>query len=346
MSIPLSDRLSAFIESPNDDFEEIARAIFAQQFTHNLPYQNYARALGKNPGNILRWQEIPAIPTDAFKHPQLPLSCAPETPPSFVFKTSATTGSVRGEHHFPDLSIYHHSILSAWRQLNLPAPPNAFFLSTSPAESPHSSLINMFGILHEKIFLHTPQPFLQKNDQLNLAPLLHHLEKSDQPVFLMGTALALLHLIENHPQITLPADSHLLETGGFKNSQRELEKEDLYRQLSHFFQIPSENIINEYSMTELSSQAYTQGLGQPHRLPAWCRARVIDPGSGNDLPLGQKGYLVLHDLANIHSVAAIRTQDFAILHDPHTFTLIGRDPGALARGCSLTAEEFRARQQS
>lgn len=353
MSHPLKNTIHKFISEPNDDFEKIALALFTFQFANNLPYQNYARALGKNPKNVTRWQEIPAIPTDAFKHPALPLTCAPNTPHEVIFKTSGTTTSVRGKHHFPELSTYHHSIISAWTQLGLPQPENAFFLSSPPTESPNSSLINMFGVLNEQLFPKTRHPFLQKSDHLDPEPLIDFISENKSPLILMGTALAFLHLLENHPPIALPIGSHLLETGGYKNSLRDLEKDDLYCQLSQFFEIPSENIINEYSMTELSSQAYTrpwrdrpghlpQNQRQAHSLPAWCRARVIDPGSGNDLPPGQTGYLVLHDLANLHSVAAIRTQDFAILHDSQNFTLIGRDPAALARGCSLTAEEFHA----
>ena len=91
-------------------------------------------------------------------------------------------------------------------------------------------------------------------------------------------------------------------------------------------------------MTELSSQAYATGPNGRHVFPAWCRARILDPETNQEVAPGETGYLVIHDLANLHSVSAIRTQDFAIRHQDGSFTLIGRDPGALPRGCSRTID--------
>jgi hypothetical protein len=130
-----------------------------------------------------------------------------------------------------------------------------------------------------------------------------------------------------------------METGGYKGSGRSLNKEELYQLFSEHLAIPPENIWNEYSMTELSSQFYSVGIGAPHRAPHWMKIRVIDPETDKDVLPGKMGYLVIHDLANIDSVSAIRTQDLAIYHDEHSFTLIGRDPSALPRGCSRTIDE-------
>jgi hypothetical protein len=107
-----------------------------------------------------------------------------------------------------------------------------------------------------------------------------------------------------------------------------------------------EAIHNEYGMTEISSPFYTRGLGQPHRGAAWTGVRVIDPLTGLPAPDGLPGYLEIVDLANTGSVLALRTQDFALRHGEREFTLLGRDPGALPRGCSRGAEELLAAQPS
>jgi hypothetical protein len=51
------------------------------------------------------------------------------------------------------------------------------------------------------------------------------------------------------------------------------------------------------------------------------------------------GYLEIIDLANLDSVAAIRTQDFATALGEREFILHGRDPGAIARGCSRGVDD-------
>jgi hypothetical protein len=131
-----------------------------------------------------------------------------------------------------------------------------------------------------------------------------------------------------------------METGGYKGSTRSLAKRDFYDQLSAYFQVPTEAIHNEYGMTEISSPFYTRGLDQTHRGAAWTGVRVVDPLTGLPAADGSPGYLEIVDLANIGSVLAVRTQDFAVRHGEREFTLLGRDPGALPRGCSRGAEEF------
>ena len=125
-----------------------------------------------------------------------------------------------------------------------------------------------------------------------------------------------------------------METGGYKGSGRSLTKEELYGQFQHYFGLESDSIWNEYSMTELSSQFYTRGIGQAHHAPHWMKIEVLSPETDQAVGIGEVGYLKIYDLANIDSVAGIRTQDLAIYHGEHSFTLIGRDPSALPRGCS------------
>jgi hypothetical protein len=117
-----------------------------------------------------------------------------------------------------------------------------------------------------------------------------------------------------------------------------LEPEIFRERISDFFGIPTDRILNEYSMTELSSQFYRWADEEAHRGPFWTRVRVIDPETGRPAAEGQPGYLEILDLANLGSVAAIRTQDLAIQRGDSSFVLLGRDPGALPRGCSRATD--------
>ena len=129
-----------------------------------------------------------------------------------------------------------------------------------------------------------------------------------------------------------------METGGYKGSGREVPKRELYAMFTGHLGIPPDDVINEYGMTELSSQFYTRGLGGMHEGPPWLRAVVIDPETGGEVAVGETGVLRIFDLANLGSVMAVETQDLAVRCE-RGFELLGRDPAALPRGCSRAADE-------
>jgi hypothetical protein len=97
-------------------------------------------------------------------------------------------------------------------------------------------------------------------------------------------------------------------------------------------------------MTELSSQYYDTPASRHARSgervkagPPWLRALVVD-AAGEELPPGTVGALRHVDLANRGSVIAIETEDLGYA-TPGGIVLLGREPGARLRGCSLYAED-------
>ena len=54
----------------------------------------------------------------------------------------------------------------------------------------------------------------------------------------------------------LPANSRIMETGGFKGQSREVSRVELYELLRRLHGIPISSIISEYGMTEMLSQLY------------------------------------------------------------------------------------------
>ena len=136
-----------------------------------------------------------------------------------------------------------------------------------------------------------------------------------------------------------------METGGFKGRTREIGRDDFYEQLTRAFGIPASHIVNEYGMTELSSQFYDLSLieGKPSRrknVPPWTRVLAMDPATGKPVPDGTHGLLWILDLANVGSVLALQTEDVGIVHSDGTFEVFGRVKAAEPRGCSLAAEEL------
>ena len=135
-----------------------------------------------------------------------------------------------------------------------------------------------------------------------------------------------------------------METGGFKGRSRALPREELYAGIEARLGIPAARIVNQYGMTELGSQFYDSVLrepGAPRRklAPPWTRVRIVDPLRGEPVPDGRAGAIVVHDLANTGSVLRVQTADLGA-RAGDGFEVLGREPGAEARGCSIAADEL------
>jgi hypothetical protein len=257
-----------------------------------------------------------------------------------TFLTSGTTGESRGSHHFFDTRLYECSVQSGWARLGL-ASWTQFVLLANEAEAPWSSLSHMLLALGMKVG--SQRYFINADGRLCFEELEKALEEkieAAEPLALLGTALVFLNFFEQlgRRRFILPAGSYAMETGGYKGSSREIPKPELYAMFGESLGLVPDDIINEYSMTELSSQFYTRGLGRAHEGGPWVRAIVINPETGNEAAVGETGVLRIFDLANLGSVLAIETQDLAIRRECG-FELLGRDPGALPRGCSRVADE-------
>jgi hypothetical protein len=173
--------------------------------------------------------------------------------------------------------------------------------------------------------------------------LIEALLREEKGVVLFGTALAFLDVFEwlGNRAIRLPPGSVVVETGGYKGTKRSLPKSELYALFQRHLGLQENDVWNEYGMTELSSQFYSRGLGNPHRGAPWVRSLVIDPENGSESPDGEIGILRIFDLANVGSCCALQTRDLAV-RLAGDFELIGRDPAAIPRGCSRPADEILA----
>ena len=169
------------------------------------------------------------------------------------------------------------------------------------------------------------------NEFENLATTLKKLEKEGQETILFGVSSALLNLAEKFPQEL--KSTTIIETGGTKNKNEELLKEELHKKLKEAFSLPK--IHSEYGMTELLSQSYSKGDGI-FQSPAWKKVLVRDikdPLSiiGNNKP----GAINIIDLANIYSCPFIATEDMGETFENGLFKITGRLRNSDIRGCNL-----------
>ena len=330
----LAQEITKFISGTgsDDEFERLARALFARQYELSAPYRRLCLGHGVSPDTVRRWQDIPAVPAQAFK--VFDLSCVPLAETAAVFYSSGTTGAQTSRHYFDAdaLALYETSLRAG--DAALPTRPERLWaLMPEPSASPNSSLSHMLGALGAERFFW--------DDDAALSSALIELT---EPVMLFGTAFAWVQLFDGTAQDwRLPDESVVVETGGFKGRTREVPREELYGLFGTRLGVPLESCFSEYGMSEMASQFYGQGLNPEKRGPHWVRTRTIDPQTGDDAPAGTPGLLRHYDLANFNSVLALQTQDLGTLTSGG-FVLHGRAADAEVRGCSLTVEELWAKQ--
>ena len=153
--------------------------------------------------------------------------------------------------------------------------------------------------------------------------------------------LTLFNYLKNQSvTVTLPPGSRAMHTGGAKASGREITRDDLIEDFGALLGIKPPDVIEEFGMTELFSQAYDSPrvTAGPRRLVPvpWMRTRVLDPRTLTDVAEGERGILVHYDLANCHTCVAMMAADTA-RRVADGFAEISRTPGSAVRGCSNEA---------
>ena len=347
--------------SANRQFSELALELFALQFENNVACRKICEARGLTPEVVEHWTQIPAVPTGAFKELEL-TSILPDERTA-VFHSSGTTEQKpsRHFHSAESLAVYEASLWTSFERNVVPdlksdiSNIELIFLTPPPAQAPHSSLVHMFETVRQNLggasapanraaFFGTlaPDGAWTLDFDAALAALKSAIGNR-QSAILLGTAFSFVHLLdylaERDLRVELPAGSRVMETGGYKNRSRAMPKAELHALITERLGVAPENIICEYGMSELSSQAYdgvqkAEGGGRIFNFPPWTRVQIISPETGREVADGETGLIRVFDLANVFSVAAIQTEDLGIRRGDG-FELVGRTQLAEPRGCSL-----------
>ncbi len=339
-------------ELSEEAFNDLALRIFAYQLHNNAPYARYCAALGVTPEQMpASWEGIPPVPAAAFK--EATLATFDPARAALIFETSGTTQRRGGRHYLERSSLYDAALLAGFDRFVLSLSKDRdgarlryLNLVPNPSERPTSSLGYMMARVSRERGDGETRWYLRR-DQLLLDAFFDDLRAAVAacvPVCIATTAFTLLSVLDaagaRALRFRLPLGSRIMETGGFKGRTRVVSREELYARTCACFGIAENAIVNEYGMTELTSQYYDA----PSRIksgPPWLRGRAVG-ADGATLPAGMVGALVHVDLANLFSCVAVQTEDLGA-RVGNGIMLVGREEGAELRGCSLDAESLLAR---
>jgi phenylacetate-coenzyme A ligase PaaK-like adenylate-forming protein len=309
------------------EFNTLALRVFKFQYEANAVYQKFCKLLDKHPSNVNSLRDIPFIPIEFFKSHDILSSKEPIVK---TFTSSGTTGSQTSKHFITDLTIYEDSFNIAFQEF-YGNPEDYAILALLPSylERDGSSLIYMANnlIADSK---HPKSGFYLHNLE-DLAQTLKALDASGQKTLLIGVSFALLDLVDAYSfQLE---NTIVMETGGMKGRRKEMIREELHEILSKGFGV--KHIHSEYGMTELLSQAYSNGQGV-FNCPKHMKILIRDPEDAvTYLNKGKTGGINVIDLANLNSCSFIATQDLGKQISETDFEILGRFDHSDVRGCNL-----------
>ena len=324
--LPVKTNSSLIFNINNDiEFNKLSLQTFLFQYHNCLVYKQFVDLLKIKPSEVTDYREIPFLPIAFFKNH---IITSLSLPPVCFFESSGTGGS-KSKHYYKGLDIYEESFSRSF-ELFYGRPDEYAVLALLPSYSsnPHSSLIYMVDSLigNSK---HKFSGFYNDNFSL-LHNVLSELKTIKTPTILIGVSFALLDLCRVHAidfkELTV------IETGGMKGKRKEMIREELHEVLCKGFNVSA--IHSEYGMTELFTQAYSQG-GGVFICPPWMKVLARDVYDPLCLSENNSGALNIIDLANINSCSFIATEDLGNVFSDGSFTVLGRMDNSQMRGCNL-----------
>jgi len=330
-------------EAMPEAFGALAKDLADFQARHSASYARLRDA---------RKEEIPAVPTDAFKVARVSVFDERETP--IVFRTSGTTVGARGAHWFRTTATYDAGSV-AFGRVALGVPREkipVLVVGPSPRAQSDSSLTHMIARFasemgepareEETYFVHDGVMDLVALDE-RVTRLL--MARDARAPIVLGTALAFVHLLDalGEAKFRLPEKTRVMQTGGFKGKKREVDAAKLRRELARAFCLTERAIVGEYGMTELSSQFWERASGSVSGVyvePPWARVVPVDPETLVPVRDGEIGIARIEDLLNVDSAACVLASDRVRRVASGGFELLGRAEGAPPRGCSISIDEM------
>ena len=308
------------------DFNKIANDVFEFQLEHNNVYGKWCDLLN---GQRLTVNCQPCfLPISFFKSHTITTTLFQ---PQQIFESSGTTNTINSKHFVKDINIYRQSFIKAF-ELFYGDIEDWCIIGLLPSyldrEKSTSSLVMMTDELI-RLSKHADSGFyLTDFDKLHNTLL--RLESQKQKTLLIGVTFALLDFAENY---TLHLEHTIvMETGGMKGRRKELTRAEVHSIITKGLGV--KKVHSEYGMTELLSQAYSDGNGR-FFCPPWMKVMVRDEEDPLRVKPFGKGVLNVIDLANIYSCSFIATDDVGMVYEDGSFEVWGRLDNSDIRGCSL-----------
>ncbi|MDO9517827.1 MAG: hypothetical protein Q7J10_07240 [Methanosarcinaceae archaeon] len=322
------------------NFNKLAVAEFEYQFNVNDIYREYCTRKNVTPESISSWDEIPAVPSQAFK--EHIIASFPLEKTELSYMTGGTTTKKRAK-IFRDKSaveLIFEANKQCTRSFLFPdvEKMKILFMVPSPKIAPTMGMAvgleqvrRNFGT-EDSEFLITPRG-------LNIDLLFRSLrgaEDSGEPIALIGATSGFVYFFnaceKEGISFELPKGSRISDGGGYSGKFGECSRNEYHQKCEQILGIPQNHCVNTYGTGE-SSTNYFDNVLQNHVSskdeprfkisPPWTRTIAVDTKTFERLPEGEIGLLRHCDLANRAMVIKVQTDNLGY-ETKNGFEIIGR----------------------
>ncbi|MEU4803902.1 acyl-CoA reductase [Actinosynnema sp. NPDC023587] len=337
-------------------FERMAALITDQAGDPAAIHEQLTELAVANAPDVARyWKQVGTgvgVPDTAYKDggPHL----FPDEPAVRVFRTSGTTGSVRGAVRYSRLGLVLKglAVTAHARRDLIPDEVRPVVVRFAPTERAAPDMAIAFDMA--RIQEECGDPALSTSvigesgvDYPLLARTLDAAVVEGLPVVLIGASFAFVNICDRLAaegrRWELPPGSRMYDGGGFKGRSRVMRVDDLRTAVRRVFGI--ERFGNIFGMTELANQHYDAAdvpvgpLGERPKPWRLCGGpRVRDPRTREFLAAGP-GLLEITDLSLLDRPHVLLTGDVGIA-TADGVAIAGRISGSTSRGCSLSLDEM------
>ncbi len=294
--------------------------------------------------------KLPLLPLSTFRWGADAFFCGKSIEKTFL--SSGTTQSTRAQSHFSTdgLLLYKMGSLLTFayvlQSMGFISMKEAIGISWIPSKQvwPQSSLAAMVSWFSEYFnLIYADSGNIPRSNLGN------------KPVWLFSTAYDLSACaLERKLRMPLPKGSIVIETGGMKGRTLDLTRDELYQKVAEAFSITPTDIVSEYGMGELASQAYdwvprnSSRDNRFLRFPRWVKVFTSEhvdehpQTSCREEEKSDAGVLSLWDGLRIDYPYVLRTSDLVLgsRQNPEEFIYVKRISHAPLKGCSLKSEEL------
>lgn len=312
-----------------ENFDALALEVFQYQALENPVYLRYLGLLGIAANEVNDIEAIPFLPIQLFKNHTIKTG---DWLSEATFTSSGTTGQQTSQHEVRDLSFYQENTLHGFEYFYHKINDYCVLaLLPSYLERSGSSLVSMVDFFIRQSRYSQSGFFLKNIDELLI--ILRKNQAEQIPTLLIGVSFALLDLAEKTQDDF--SNITIMETGGMKGRRKEMIRNELHEILCKSFNI--KQIHSEYGMTELLSQAYSQG-GEEATFQGIPTLRALVRDISDPFAYvahGRTGGLNIIDLANVDTCSFIATDDLGRVYADGRFEVLGRFDNSDVRGCNL-----------
>jgi len=343
----LEEQITAFVDKglgyrDEEEFNSLAVEEFTYQYFANDVYRNLCESKGASPQNVSAWQDIPPLPTDAFK--QYVIASFPLSETELSLLTSGTTNpDARGKIYRDrvSLEIIKKCNYMLTKEFLFPDVEKMRMLLMVPSPKVAPGMPMAYGLeLAREAFGTDDSAYYISPRGLAVDELIAALgqaQDNNEPVCVMGATSGFVYFFNNCRErglkFTLPEGSRVCDGGGYQGTFGECSREQYYTQVEEFFRVPRFMCVNTLGMGESGTNYFDNVLRDHCRgktaderykvdLP-WTRTVVVGVRTGKRMPKGELGLIRHYDLTNLATVLAVQTDNIGY-ETENGFEILGR----------------------